>query len=117
MNVINVEDVELQKRKDALFVGTVHANTYVTDTMSRVIRVGFVRFGPGGKNVFHTHSNDQVLIITEGKGIVATEKEEVVAEPGMIFHIPGGEKHWHGATATTPMSHIVIAALPSKLSY
>jgi len=68
-----------------------------------------VNFSPGAVNVFHTHTSDQILYVTEGKGIVATENEEVTVTPGTIIFIPAGERHWHGATKETAFSHIFIS--------
>jgi len=69
-----------------------------------------VTFEPGARTAWHTHPLGQTLIITAGCGWVQPEgrpREEV--RPGDIVWIPAGEKHWHGATATTGMSHIAIA--------
>ena len=49
-------------------------------------------------NVFHVHDVDQVLYVTAGEGIIATETEEITIRPGDFVVIPAGEKHWHGAT-------------------
>ena len=73
-----------------------------------------VNFGKGVRNKFHTHESDQILIITEGKGIVATEKEERVVSVGEIILFPAGEKHWHGATDDSEFSHIYITRAHSK---
>jgi quercetin dioxygenase-like cupin family protein len=63
---------------------------------------------PGAKNVFHTHTTEQVLYVTEGKGIVGTEGEEVIVEPGTMIFIPAGERHWHGATPHDSFSRFSI---------
>jgi quercetin dioxygenase-like cupin family protein len=47
----------------------------------------------------HTHSSDQVLFVTEGTGIIATETTQQEITVGDVVHIPAEEKHWHGATA------------------
>ena len=51
-------------------------------------------------------SGEQVLIVTKGKGIVATEKEQVAVGPGDVIFIPAGEKHWHGAADGMTFSHL-----------
>jgi quercetin dioxygenase-like cupin family protein len=73
-----------------------------------------VNFGKGMRNKFHTHDSDQILIVTAGKGIVATEKEERVVTVGEIVLFPAGEKHWHGATKDSGFSHIVVTKTESK---
>ncbi len=76
-----------------------------------------VKFDAGIKNIYHTHTNEQVLFITDGKGIVATEDEEGIATPGMLFYIPAGERHWHGAADDSSFAHIAITATPSKTEF
>ncbi len=68
-----------------------------------------VTFEPGARTAWHTHPLGQTLIITAGCGWVQRWNgpiEEV--HPGDVVQFAPGEKHWHGATATTAMSHIAI---------
>jgi quercetin dioxygenase-like cupin family protein len=68
-----------------------------------------VTFEPGARTAWHTHPLGQTLIVTSGLGWVQREGgpvEEV--RPGDVVWFPPGEKHWHGATATTAMTHIAI---------
>ncbi len=68
-----------------------------------------VTFEPGARTAWHTHPLGQTLIVTAGCGLVQRwggPVEEI--RPGDVVWIPPGEKHWHGATATTAMSHIAI---------
>jgi quercetin dioxygenase-like cupin family protein len=58
----------------------------------------------------HTHSSDQVLFVTAGKGIIATEARQEVITVGDVVHITAEEKHWHGATADSSFSHIALTA-------
>jgi quercetin dioxygenase-like cupin family protein len=70
---------------------------------------GSVTFEPGARTAWHTHPLGQTLIITAGLGWVQTEGgpiEEV--RPGDVVWFPPGEKHWHGATPTTAMTHIAV---------
>src|SRR5262249_35155307 len=62
------------------------------------------------RNKMHTHSSDQVLFVTAGKGIIATETEQQIIVPGDVVHIPSEEKHWHGATPDSAFSHIALTA-------
>jgi quercetin dioxygenase-like cupin family protein len=75
---------------------------------ARGLSVTFVYFPPGVRNVWHTHGYEQCLWILSGKGIVASEEKEYIAEEGMAFFIPPNEKHWHGALEETHFSHISI---------
>jgi len=75
-----------------------------------------VTFEPGARTAWHTHPLGQILIITAGLGWVQSwggAVEEV--RPGDVVWFPPGEKHWHGATPTTAMTHIaVLEALDGK---
>ena len=46
-----------------------------------------VRFAAGARNKLHTHSTEQILVVTEGKGIIATKDQEHIVKPGMIAFI------------------------------
>ena len=68
-----------------------------------------VTFEPGARTAWHTHPLGQTLIVTSGCGWVQSEggpKAEI--RPGDVVWCPPKEKHWHGATATTAMTHIAI---------
>jgi quercetin dioxygenase-like cupin family protein len=72
-------------------------------------RGAHVTFEPGARTAWHTHPLGQTLIVTSGLGWVQREGgpvEEI--RPGDVVWFEPGEKHWHGATATTAMSHIAI---------
>ncbi|HVX36092.1 MAG TPA: cupin domain-containing protein [Hyphomicrobium sp.] len=68
-----------------------------------------VTFEPGARTAWHTHPLGQTLIVTAGCGWAQREGgpvEEI--RPGDVIWFPPGEKHWHGATATTGMTHFAI---------
>jgi quercetin dioxygenase-like cupin family protein len=68
-----------------------------------------VTFEPGARTAWHTHPLGQTLIITFGRGFAQTwggPIEEI--RPGDVVWFSPGEKHWHGATPTTAMTHIAI---------
>lgn len=68
-----------------------------------------VTFEPRARTAWHTHPLGQVLIVTAGSGLVQSWGETIrEIWPGDVVWIPPGEKHWHGATATTSMTHIAI---------
>ncbi len=69
----------------------------------------YVTFDPGARTAWHKHPFGQTLIVTAGRGLVQGRGgpiEEI--GPGDVVWIPPGEEHWHGATATTPLTHIAI---------
>ncbi len=68
-----------------------------------------VTFEPGARSAWHTHPLGQTLIVTSGCGWVQSAggpKTEI--RPGDVVWCPRNEKHWHGATKTTAMTHIAI---------
>jgi quercetin dioxygenase-like cupin family protein len=97
------------KGPEAYFTGTVRV-----DPMFQVgdpVRVsgGHVTFEPGARSAWHTHPLGQTLIVTSGLGWAQSQGgliEEI--RPGDVIWFPPGEKHWHGATATTAMTHIAV---------
>ena len=108
MHVIRGDSANPQRAVRPIFTGEVHAHTYVDDTMGEHLRLTLVKFSAGGRTTWHTHAFEQGLVITEGRGIVATEDREYEVGPGDIVIIPAGEKHWHGGTEATAMAHISI---------
>jgi len=68
-----------------------------------------VTFEPGARTAWHTHPLGQTLIVTSGRGwaqVWGGETQEIF--PGDVVWFPPGEKHWHGATPATAMTHIAI---------
>lgn len=65
-------------------------------------------FRNGARNKLHTHTTDQILVVTAGEGIVATEHEERAVRAGDVAYIPAGERHWHGAKPGADMTHLAI---------
>jgi quercetin dioxygenase-like cupin family protein len=91
-----------------IFEGDVLAEQVVGETDAADLRLYDVTFRLGGRTVWHTHEVDQVLVITSGHGIVATESEERQVRTGDLVIVPAGERHWHGATSTTEMTHLAV---------
>ena len=117
MKVIKMDDVQVAEATSKLFKGgKVMEQRYINESIAEGIRVMLVQFSPGAKNKLHSHSFEQVLWVTDGQGIVATEKEEHIVTPGMIVYIPAGELHWHGATEDSSFSHISITT-PGQTSF
>jgi quercetin dioxygenase-like cupin family protein len=106
-----LEEAKVEKTEGGIFTGAVGMQRITgADALidSKDLSVAIVSFPKGIRNTFHTHDRDQLLWILRGKGIVATENEEVSATPGMAFFIPAGERHWHGATKESDFSHISV---------
>jgi quercetin dioxygenase-like cupin family protein len=114
MKVIKVAKVAKESHPGPMFTGLVTMQPIVDSELSKEFRIAQVNFGRGVRNKFHSHTFEQVLIVTEGKGIVATEKEQIAVVPGDIIFIPSGEKHWHGAAKGETFSHLFIMSQGSK---
>src|SRR5438045_1861939 len=91
------------------FTGSVRIDPVFRATAPARAMGAYVTFEPGARSAWHTHPLGQVLIVTAGCGLVqsAGGPAEVI-RPGDIVWCPPGEKHWHGATATTGMTHMAI---------
>ena len=79
-------------------------------TRSARVRGGIVTFSPGARTDWHCHPLGQTLLVTAGCGWVQRDGgpvEQIM--PGDVVWIAPGEKHWHGATLTTSMSHVAIS--------
>jgi len=71
---------------------------------------GIVTFEAGARTAWHTHPLGQTLIVTSGSGWVQEwGKPAQKIRTGDVVWIPPGVKHWHGACATEPMTHIAVA--------
>src|SRR5215213_274733 len=91
------------------FTGTVRIDSLFDRTDPARVSGASVTFEPGARTAWHTHPLGQTLIVTSGCGWAQREggpREEI--RPGDVVWIPAGEKHWHGATPTTGMSHIAV---------
>jgi len=76
-----------------------------------------VNFSQGCTTGWHTHSCDQLLIVTSGSGMVATEHEKREINVGDVVQIKAGERHWHGAKADTTMGHITITLVGGQATW
>lgn len=91
------------------FTGNVRVDMLFTAPDPALVSGASVTFEPGARTAWHTHPLGQSLIVTAGCGWVQREGgriEEI--HPGDVVWIPPHEKHWHGATPTTGMTHIAI---------
>jgi quercetin dioxygenase-like cupin family protein len=92
------------------FTGTVRVDPLFQASAPARVSGASVTFEPGARTAWHTHPLGQTLIVTYGRGWAQREGgpvEEI--RPGDVVWFSPGEKHWHGATPTTAMTHIAIA--------
>jgi quercetin dioxygenase-like cupin family protein len=91
------------------FTGTVRIDPLFERSEPARVAGASVTFEPGARTVWHTHPLGQTLIVTAGAGWVQREGgaiEEIY--PGDVVLFAPQEKHWHGATPTTGMTHVAV---------
>lgn len=109
MHVIQPSDQHPQRASAPIFEGLVHTTNLIDGQQgARQLRLLTVTFAPGARTKLHYHTHEQVLVITEGRGVLATEQEEHHVTPGCVVYVPVGERHWHGAEPELSMTHISI---------
>jgi quercetin dioxygenase-like cupin family protein len=106
-----------QKGPADWFTGSVRIDPLNTAPAPARHGVASVTFEPGARTAWHTHPLGQTLVVTAGAGWTQCEGEErVEIRAGDVIWCPPGHRHWHGATATTAMTHIAIQeALDGKM--
>ncbi|SOE90615.1 Cupin domain protein [Burkholderia sp. YR290] len=93
----------------AYFTGDVRVDPLFQASEPARARGNSVTFEPSARTAWHTHPLGQTLIVTAGCGLVQLWGQPVEEiRPGDVVWIAPGEKHWHGAAATTAMTHIAI---------
>jgi len=109
MEIIRIGSQPSGKGPAEYFTGSVRIDPLFTPPDPARVAMALVTFEPGARTAWHTHPLGQTLIVTTGSGWVQHEGgaiEEIYQ--GDIVWFPPGEKHWHGATGITAMSHIAI---------
>jgi quercetin dioxygenase-like cupin family protein len=97
------------KGPEAYFTGTVRTDAPFSGSGEARVGGATVTFEPGSRTAWHAHPLGQTLLVTSGLGRVQRQGgpiEEI--RPGDMVWFAPGEKHWHGAAATTAMTHIAI---------
>jgi quercetin dioxygenase-like cupin family protein len=94
-----------RKRSDfPIFVGEVDYQSVIGEE-SHDLSLSEVTFKRGAVNKPHVHSTDQILVVTDGEGFVATDDEDRDMSIGDVAFIPANTKHWHGARPGKDMTH------------
>ena len=99
------------------FTGTVRIDPLFQANAPARAAGASVTFESGARTAWHTHPLGQTLLVTAGCGWVQREGSPIEEiRPGDVVWFPPNEKHWHGATPTTAMTHIAIQeALDGKM--
>ena len=91
-----------------MFTGDVWLDVIARGEGESRVRVNMVRFTPGARTAWHSHSVGQTLHVVEGAGLVVTRGKVIVMRPGDTVHTPPGEEHWHGGLPEHLMAHLAI---------
>lgn len=110
MRVVHIGASGRERSANPIFKGQVDYQTAVGEDVSRDLRLSEVHFRDGAVNKWHTHTCDQILIVTQGEGTVADEQEERAIATGDVAFIPANTRHWHGAKPGKDMTHWSILA-------
>jgi quercetin dioxygenase-like cupin family protein len=109
MEITRIGAQSSAKGPEDWFTGAVRIDPLFAPNEARRAAAASVTFEPGARTAWHTHPLGQTLIVTSGCGWVQREGgliEEI--HPGDVVWFEPHEKHWHGATPTTAMTHIAI---------
>ena len=91
------------------FSGSVRIDPLFQAPDPALVQAANVTFEPGARTAWHKHPLGQILIVTGGCGWVQRWGDPIEEiRPGDVVWFSPGEKHWHGATATTAMTHIAV---------
>lgn len=91
------------------FTGSVQVTPLVQGEDPSCLSCASVHFNSGARSAWHTHPKGQLLIVTEGSGLIQQWGEPVRAiKKGDVIWTPPNVKHWHGASASTVMTHTAI---------
>jgi quercetin dioxygenase-like cupin family protein len=97
------------KGPDENFTGNVLIDPLNSASEPARVSCALVTFEPGARSAWHFHPLGQTLVVTQGCGWVQSEGQpKVEIRAGDVVWCPPNERHWHGATSTTGMSHIAI---------
>ncbi|MBC9914525.1 (R)-mandelonitrile lyase [Chitinophaga varians] len=109
MNITKAGERPSVKGPDDWFTGAVRIDPLFDPNAARRGAAASVTFEPGARTAWHTHPLGQTLIVTAGCGWAQREGGPIeTIRPGDVIWFEPHEKHWHGATATTGMTHIAI---------
>jgi quercetin dioxygenase-like cupin family protein len=97
------------KGPEEYFTGNVRIDPLMQMPVPARVSCALVTFEPGARSAWHWHPLGQTLVVTQGCGWVQSEgSPKVEIRAGDVVCCPPRERHWHGATSTTGMSHIAI---------
>ncbi len=116
MKIVNIKNTKTEEMHKPLFTGKVTRQSPVTDNEGSDLSIDYIHFPKAVRNKFHKHSNDQVLIVIKGQGIVETKEKIFKVKKGDVIWTRAHEVHRHGAGPNSSFSHISVAKAHTKLT-
>ncbi|GIT69237.1 MAG: hypothetical protein Ct9H300mP27_03410 [Chloroflexota bacterium] len=114
MKKVTMKDVAKEPAVSALFTGDVSRQNVLDPNDSSNFNFGIVSFSAGSRNKFHKHSGDQILIITEGTGTVATDDESITVHQGRCSRHPCRGKSLARRSRCNCYGHITVTVKGSQ---
>lgn len=109
MKIVSMDEVATEPVSGALFPeGAVTRQSILSGSDSRQLSFTLLSFAPGAKNAMHTHTGDQVVLVTQGRARVGTAHEERVVTARDVVFFPAGEPHWHAGDGNEPAAFLSI---------
>ena len=112
MKIINPTEQPASDGPAEYFTGSVKVTPLVKGEEPSCLSCASVGFQPGARSAWHTHPKGQLLIVTEGTGLIQEWGKPVKRiTKGDVIWTPAGVKHWHGASQKSSMTHTAINEL------
>ena len=116
MKIIKPESLPSNPGPADYFTGTVRVTPLVTGESPSCITCGSVNFQAGARSAWHTHPKGQLLIVTEGNGLIQEWGKPLrKIQKGDVIWTPPNVKHWHGSSPNSSLTHTAVTeALDGK---
>ena len=108
LRVVRLSPAGRTPSRGEIMIGEVEAQTAVGGEVGRDLRLSEITFKDGARNRWHVHTTDQILVVTEGDGLLASDGEQHDLAVGDVAFIPANTRHWHGAKPGKTMTHLSI---------
>jgi quercetin dioxygenase-like cupin family protein len=109
LKIINPTEQSLNRGSADTFTGEVNFTMLFSGESPSTMSAGYVCFECSARSAWHTHPKGQLLVVTEGSGLIQEWEQPVRRiHKGDVIWTPPGVKHWHGASPNTTMTHLAI---------
>jgi len=116
MHISHGRSGQPSEQRTATFTGTVYLDPVlnVPGEMINTVMVNTVIFTPGARTYWHRHPGGQLLVVTAGRGVVATRDQAQVVTGSDVIWAEPGEEHWHGACGDSLLAHLAVSHGPTE---